>query len=232
MLTIQSSINFPSKLRIEGKFVDVEAVCGAWRSGVFHSVPRCKKVLSFDSHQVARPLCFVRLHKGITKHQAFTTITDDCISKDGRFIAVADNTTLRSQHNSIAVSIGILHPLQPVAFDVRIIKRNEAASIGEQSMPHGNHGLDVFATTAPDFAVKRNAARKLVCEAGRSFDDVTVTSPKLVAVPESPASVKLLAPEIPGAVPEIPIPSESHVCFVHSDKLAGLNKNATYFYAR
>jgi len=219
MLTTQSSINFPSNLRIEGELVDVKARHVARRSGVFHSVPRREKVLSLDAHEVVSPLGFVANHARATKHQSFAARFNDSIGKLRRFIAESDDATLRGHHDFVAKPIRKLHSIRPFTAGVWKVKRNEAAGICEHSVTHGVHGLDVFATPAPNLTVKRNAARKLTSEAGRSFDNVAIASPKLVAVPKGAASVKLLAPEISGAVPEIPVSSKSHVCLVHGETL-------------
>lgn len=219
MLTTQTSTNLPLDLRVEGELVDVKARNVARRSGVFHSVPRREKVLSLDTHEVISPFGFVSQNFVVTNHQSFSARFYDSVRNNRRLIAVSDNAALRSQHDLIPVSVGKLHSLKPVSAGVRKIKGDEAAGLGEQPMTNGVHRLDVFATTAPDFTVKRNAARKLTSEAGRSFDDVTIASPELVAVPKSATAIKLFTPEISSAVPEIPVSGKSHVCLVHNQTL-------------
>ena len=231
MLTTQTSTNLPLDLRVECELVDVKSGQVARRASVFHSVPRRKKVLSLDAHEVVSSLGLVANHARAAKHQSFAARFDDSVRKNGRLIAVADNATIRSQHDLIPASVGKLHSLKPASAGVWKVKRNESTGICKHSVTDGVHGLDVFATSTPNLTIKRNAARKFVCEAGRGFDDVAIASPKLVTVPKSAASVKLLAPEISGAIPEIPVSSKSHVCLVHGDTLGQHAKKDKTFYA-
>ena len=231
MFTTQTSANLPLDLRVEGELVDVKARQVARRASVFHSMPRREKVLSLDPHQVVSPLGFVSQNFGVTKHQAFASRFNNSIGHNRRFIAVADHAAFGSQHDFAAKPIRKLHSVRPFTAGVWKVKRNESTGIGEHSVPHGVHCLDVFAATAPNLTIKRNAARKFVCEAGRGFDDVAIASPKLETVPKSAASVKLLAPEISGAIPEIPVFSKGHVCLVHGDTICQHAKKDKTFYA-
>lgn len=224
----ERTINLPSDLRIESEFVKKRVAS----SVVLHSMPRRKKILGFNSHQMSGALGFVSDDLRMTKHQSFAASFDDGVSKLRRFIASNNDATFRGHHDFVPVRVGKVHSFKPSANSVRKIKRHEPASLGEHSVPDCFHGLNIATATAPNLAVKSHSTRKPVGEAGRSFDDVSVASPKVVSVPKRPASVKLFRPEISGAIPEVPVSRQGHVLFVHGASVACPQLSAMEIYAR
>ena len=212
----QCTLNAPSDFGVKGELGN-KAIASAI---VFQSVPRCKKILGFDAHQMVSPLGFISDYFRVTHHQALTASVDDGRGNLTRFFSVGNRAAFGSQNNFVSIIIGKHHALKPISNSIRKVKGNEAAGISEHAMTNCFHGLNITTTSAPNLTIQRNAAGQSIKKASRSLDNVSVASPEVVAIPERAASVVFFRPKPSGAIPEVPVPSQCHCRFVHGKNIS------------